>query len=80
MAPKRNISSKKKSRKQPVKAARKLSKPKSKISKIKDLSKAKFSVYINRVFKSIHPKMTISKSAMSLMNTIINDLFEKIIT
>ena len=37
-----------------------------------------FSVYIYRVLKQVHPETGISKRSMSIMNSFINDIFEKI--
>merc|ERR1712098_610238 len=37
-----------------------------------------FSVYIFRVLKQVHEKTGISKRSMSIMNSFINDVFEKI--
>ena len=37
-----------------------------------------YSVYIYRVLKQVHPETGISKRSMSIMNSLINDLFEKI--
>merc|ERR1712130_1034535 len=37
-----------------------------------------FSVYIYRVLKQIHPETGVSKRSMSIMNSFINDIFEKI--
>ena len=37
-----------------------------------------FSVYIYRVLKQVHPDTGISKRSMSIMNSFINDIFEKI--
>ena len=39
-----------------------------------------YSVYIYRVLKQVHPETGISKRSMSIMNSFINDLFEKIST
>ena len=39
-----------------------------------------FSVYIYRVLKQVHPETGISKRSMSIMNSFINDVFEKIAT
>merc|ERR1712216_600232 len=39
-----------------------------------------FSVYIFRVLKQVHEKTGISKRSMSIMNSFINDIFEKIST
>ena len=37
-----------------------------------------FSVYIFRVLKQVHEKTGISKRSMSIMNSFINDVFERI--
>ena len=37
-----------------------------------------FSVYIYRVLKQVHPEVGISKRSMHIMNSFINDIFEKI--
>ena len=37
-----------------------------------------YSVYIYRVLKQVHPEVGISKRSMSIMNSFINDVFEKI--
>ena len=37
-----------------------------------------FSVYIYRVLKQVHPETGISKRSMSIMNSFINDIFEKL--
>merc|ERR1712154_504766 len=37
-----------------------------------------FSVYIYRVLKQVHPETGISKRSMSVMNSFIYDIFEKI--
>ena len=39
-----------------------------------------FQVYIYRVLKQVHPETGISKRSMSIMNSFINDVFEKIAT
>ena len=36
-----------------------------------------FSVYIYRVLKQVHPETGISKRSMSIMNSFINDVFER---
>ena len=36
-----------------------------------------FSVYIYRVLKQVHPETGISKRSMSIMNSFINDIFER---
>ena len=37
-----------------------------------------YSSYIFKVLKQVHPNTGISKSAMSIMNSFVNDLFERI--
>ena len=37
-----------------------------------------YSTYIYRVLKQVHPDTGISKKGMSIMNSFINDLFERI--
>ena len=39
-----------------------------------------YSTYIYRVLKQVHPDTGISKKAMSIMNSFINDIFERIAT
>ena len=39
-----------------------------------------YSVYIYRVLKQVHPDTGISKRSMSIMNSFINDVFDKICT
>ncbi len=35
-------------------------------------------IYIYRVLKQVHPEIGISKRSMSIMNSFINDIFERI--
>ena len=37
-----------------------------------------YSTYIYRVLKQVHPETGISKSGMSIMNSFINDVFERV--
>ena len=37
-----------------------------------------FAIYIYRVLKQVHPETGISKRSMAIMNSFINDIFEKI--
>ena len=37
-----------------------------------------FAVYIYRVLKQVHPETGISRRSMSIMNSFINDIFERI--
>ena len=40
--------------------------------------KESFSIYIYKVLKQVHPDIGISSKAMSIMNSFINDIFEKL--
>ena len=51
-------------------------KPTDKKKKSKKRSET-FSLYIYRVLKQVHPDIGISKRSMSIMNSFINDIFEK---
>ena len=42
--------------------------------------KETYSVYIYKVLKQVHPETGISSKAMSIMNSFVNDIFEKIAT
>ena len=39
-----------------------------------------FNTYIHRVLKQVHPKIGISKKAMSIMNSFVTDTFDKVAT
>ena len=40
-------------------------------------SETKFSLYIYKVLKQVHPEIGISKKAMNIMNSFINDTFDQ---
>ncbi len=40
--------------------------------------KESFSIYIYKVLKQVHPDTGISSKAMSIMNSFVNDIFERI--
>ena len=40
--------------------------------------KESYSIYIYKVMKQVHPDTGISSKAMSIMNSFVNDLFERI--
>ena len=42
--------------------------------------KETYSVYIYKVLKQVHPDTGISSKAMSIMNSFVNDIFERIAT
>ncbi|KAI1724853.1 core histone h2A/H2B/H3/H4 domain-containing protein [Ditylenchus destructor] len=46
--------------------------------KRKKARKETYSVYIYRVLKQVHPDTGISSKAMSIMNSFVNDVFERI--
>lgn len=37
-----------------------------------------FAIYIYKVLKQVHPEIGISKKAMNIMNSFVNDLFDRI--
>ena len=39
-----------------------------------------FNTYIFRVLKQVHPKIGLSKKSMSIMNSFVNDTFDKVAT
>ena len=63
------------SKKAPSKAAKKASTDSKKRSKKRVES---YSTYIYKVLKQVHPDTGISKKGMSIMNSFINDIFERI--
>ncbi len=46
--------------------------------KRKKSRKETYSIYIYRVLKQVHPDTGISSKAMSIMNSFVNDVFERI--
>lgn len=48
--------------------------------KRKKARKESYSVYIYKVLKQVHPDTGISSKAMSIMNSFVNDIFERIAT
>ncbi|CAJ0604535.1 unnamed protein product [Cylicocyclus nassatus] len=46
--------------------------------KKKNRRKESYSVYIYRVLKQVHPDTGVSSRAMSIMNSFVNDVFERI--
>nr|XP_002190629.4 late histone H2B.L4 [Taeniopygia guttata] len=49
-----------------------------KSSKRKPKRKEAFSVYIYKVLKQVHPDLAISSKAMSIMNSFVNDMLERL--
>ena len=67
--------------KTPSKGAKKAAKaPKKAASGSKKKRTESYSSYIYKVLKQVHPDTGISKKGMSIMNSFINDIFEKIAT
>lgn len=62
--------------KTPSKKSRKSSKKSSSTRRRK--RKESYSTYIYRVLKQVHPETGISKRGMSIMNSFINDVFERV--
>uniref|UniRef100_A0A1I7U7T7 Histone H2B n=1 Tax=Caenorhabditis tropicalis TaxID=1561998 RepID=A0A1I7U7T7_9PELO len=60
-----------------AKKAAKTQKPKTD-KKRKHSRKESYSVYIYRVLKQVHPDTGVSSKAMSIMNSFVNDVFERI--
>ena len=52
--------------------------PKSEKKKKKGKRKESYAIYIYKVLKQVHPDTGISSKAMSIMNSFVNDLFERI--
>ena len=57
-----------------VKKAAPADKPKKRRAKRRE----SFSIYIYKVLKQVHPDTGISSKAMSIMNSFVNDIFERI--
>ncbi|XP_074051340.1 histone H2B type 2-K1 [Macrotis lagotis] len=47
-------------------------------SRRRDHRKETYSVYIYKVLKQVHPDIGISSRAMSIMNSLVNDIFERL--
>ncbi|KDR03941.1 Histone H2B [Zootermopsis nevadensis] len=64
------------------KAAKKAGKAQKNISKTDKKKKRKrkesYAIYIYKVLKQVHPDTGISSKAMSIMNSFVNDIFERI--
>ena len=46
--------------------------------KCKPKRKESYAIYIYKVLKQVHPDIIISSKAMGIMNSLVNDLFERI--
>ncbi|GBG70472.1 hypothetical protein CBR_g45361 [Chara braunii] len=74
MAPKEAA---KKAEKKPVKAEKKVVKEGGKKKRVKKSTET-YKMYIYKVLKQVHPDTGISSKAMSIMNSFVNDIFEKL--
>ena len=61
-----------------TKKAVKKTPPTDKRKKRRARRKESFSIYIYKVLKQVHPDTGISSKAMSIMNSFVNDIFERI--
>ena len=52
--------------------------PTDKKNKRRTRRKESFSIYIYKVLKQVHPDTGISSKAMSIMNSFVNDIFERV--
>ena len=60
------------------KASKAIPKPKGDKKKGKGKRKESYAIYIYKVLKQVHPNTGVSSKAMSIMNSFVNDLFERI--
>ena len=61
-----------------VKAVKATKGPKAGEGKRKKRRKESYSIYIYKVLKQVHPDTGVSSKAMSIMNSFVNDIFERI--
>ena len=50
----------------------------SKVRKYRKARKQTYGIYIYRVLKQVHPDVGISSKGMSIMNSFVNDIFERL--
>merc|ERR1712066_214486 len=65
----------------PTKGKKSMKKPVAtddKKKKRKTKRKESFSIYIYKVLKQVHPDTGVSSKAMSIMNSFVNDIFERV--
>ena len=77
MAPKDIVASKKPAGKAPAKTASKKA-PGGETKKRTKKRTETYSTYIYKVLKQVHPDTGISNKAMSIMNSFVNDIFQRI--
>ena len=49
-----------------------------KVRKYRKARKQTYGIYIHRVLKQVHPDVGISRKGMSIMNSFVNDIFERL--
>ena len=75
----KKASPKKSPRKSPAKKGAKGGKRKgTKVTKRRRTRKQSYGIYIFKVLKQVHPDVGISSKSMSIMNSFVNDIFERI--
>ena len=77
MAPKEVAAGKKPAGKAPAKTADKKAKD---VKTKRKTRKESYATYIYKVLKQVHPDTGISNKAMAIMNSFVNDIFERIAT
>ena len=73
----KKASPKKSPRKSPAKKG-KGGKRKTQVAKRRKTRKQSYGIYIFKVLKQVHPDVGISSKSMSIMNSFVNDIFERI--
>ena len=48
------------------------------VTKRRRKGKQSYGIYVYKVLKQVHPDVSISRSAMSIMNSFVNDIFERL--
>ena len=61
-----------------AKTVTKAAKPTAAARKYRKARKESFGIYIYKVLKQVHPEQGISTKAMSIMNSFVNDIFERV--
>ncbi|XP_057872920.1 histone H2B-like [Cryptomeria japonica] len=72
------VAEKKPKEKAPPKGGKRGPKPAGDKKKRKKKSVETYKIYIFKVLKQVHPEIGISSKAMSIMNSFMNDIFEKL--
>jgi histone H2B len=78
MPPKEVVATKKPAGKAPAKTAEKAKKSTGPRKGNKKARKETFNTYIYKVLKQVHPETGVSNKAMSIMNSFVQDIFERV--